>query len=303
MTLPNQRTFLTGVLLAVLATIIWAGNFIIARGVIKTIPPVSLAFYRWLLATLILLPFAWKAFSLEFPVIRKRFLYFLFTAITGVSVFNTLVYIAGHYSPAVNLALIGTTTSPVFATILAVIFLKESLTPFRIIGMLICISGVLLLLSNGNINNLVTLSFTEGDLWVLGAAFSFAIYNTLVRRKPPQMKPVHFLFIIFLMGTIILLPFYLVELSSEGSFEANLVNISVILYLGLGTSVIAFLFWNSAIMKIGVSRTALFGNLVPVFSAIEAVLFLNEEITWIQVWSFVVIIAGLIIANLNKIRT
>ncbi|HLF46345.1 MAG TPA: DMT family transporter [Chitinophagaceae bacterium] len=296
----TRRGINIGISMAVLATLIWSGNFIIARGVIKDIQPVSLAFYRWLTATVIILPFAWKYFFPELKVFKNNFLYFLVTAVTGVSMFNTFVYIAGHYSTAINMALLGTCTSPVISVILARFFLKERITRLRITGMTVCIAGILLLLSKGSIENLVNFSFTKGDWWVLAAALSFAIYNIMVKKKPVTMNPTNFLFIIFLIGTIILLPVYLYELKNKGGFAFNIPNLSSILYLGLGASVICFLIWNKAIARLGAGRTALFGNLIPVFSSIEAVLFLNEKISVIHLVSFTLVVAGLMIANLQK---
>lgn len=296
----HQRQILIGISLAVLATFIWSGNFIIARGVIKDIPPVTLSFYRWLTATIVILPFAWKYFFAERKVIKQRFLFFLLAAATGVSMFNTFVYIAGHYSTAINMAILGTCTSPIISVILARIFLKEKIPALRIIGMLVCICGILILLSNGNFQNLVSFKFTKGDWWILAAAFTFAIYNTSVRKKPAAMHPVNFLFVIFLLGTIILLPLYLFELKNEGGFAIDSFNLSAILYLGIGASVICFLIWNKAIVALGSGRTALFGNLIPVFSSIEAVFLLNEKITPIHIISFILVVAGLVIANLKK---
>ena len=269
----HQRQIFIGISLAVLATFIWSGNFIIARGVIKDIPPIALSFYRWLTATIIILPFAWKYFVAERRIIKQRFLFFLLAAATGVSMFNTFVYIAGHYSSAINMAILGTCSSPIISVILARIFLKERIPAVRIVGMLVCICGILILLSKGNLQNLVSFKFTKGDWWIMAAAFTFAIYNTSVRKKPASMHPVNFLFVIFLLGTIILLPFYFFELRNEGGFAINAFNISAILYLGIGASVICFLIWNIAIVALGSGRTALFGNLIPVFSSIEAVFF------------------------------
>jgi drug/metabolite transporter (DMT)-like permease len=113
------------------------------------------------------------------------------------------------------------------------------------------------------------------------------------------MSSKNFLFAVFLLGTLILLPFYLFELKHEGGFEMNLSNISAILYLGLGASVICFLLWNISIANLGAGRASLFGNLIPVFSAIEAVLFLNEKISLIHLFSFALVVFGLIIANLH----
>jgi drug/metabolite transporter (DMT)-like permease len=296
----HQREIFIGISLAVLATLIWSGNFIVARGVIKDIPPVSLAFFRWLTATVIILPFAWKYFVPELKIIKQRFFFFFLAAATGVSMFNTFVYIAGHYSSAINMAILGTCSSPIISVILARIFLKERIPALRIVGMLVCIIGILVLLSKGNFQNLVSFRFTKGDWWILAAALAFAVYNTSVKKKPAAMHPVNFLFVIFLLGTIILVPFYLYELNKEGGFAINTFNISAILYLGIGASVICFLIWNKAIVAIGSGRTALFGNLIPVFSSIEAVLLLNEKITSIHIISFILVVAGLVIANLKK---
>ena len=296
----NNRNTLTGISLAIIATLIWSGNFIVARGIVKTIPPISLAFYRWVLATIILLPFIGNFFKIGWPQVKERFLFFLVAAATGVSLFNTLVYIGGHYSEAINLALIGTTSSPIMSVILAVVFLKERISWIRIIGMLICVVGVLFLLIKGDINNLFQLSFSTGDWWVLAAAFSFAIYNTMVKKKPASMPSTHFLFALFILGTVLLLPFYIYEYITVGSFKPSLANVSILLYLGIGASVVCFLLWNIAIAKLGSGRAALFGNLIPIFSSIEAVLILGEKVSWIQVTSFVIVIIGLVIANLQK---
>ena len=295
----SQNKILVGAALAILATLIWSGNFIIARGSKNEIPPITLAFYRWLSATIILLPFTWHLFIKEIALLKKHFWYFLLTAVSGVTLFNTFVYIAGHTTEAINMALLGTTTSPIMSVILARIFLKESIPLTRVIGMLICISGILLLLSKGSIDTLLSFSFTKGDWWMLAAAFTFAVYNVCVRKKPVTMSSRNFLFTIFLIGTVLLLPFYLYELKTEGGFEFNIQNIGAIFYLGLGASVICFLLWNKSIANLGAGRASLFGNLIPVFSSIEAVLFLNEKVSLIHLYSFILVIAGLIIANLQ----
>jgi drug/metabolite transporter (DMT)-like permease len=296
----HQRQVLIGTGLAILATLIWSGNFVIARSVIKDIPPVTLAFYRWLTATFIILPFAWKYFFTELKFVRQRFWFFFLAAVTGVSMFNTFVYIAGHYSTAINMAILGTCTSPIISVILARIFLHEKITGLRITGILVCITGILLLLSKGSIQNLINFRFTNGDWWILAAALTFAIYNVMVKRRPSAMHPVNFLFVVFLLGTIILIPFYLYELNAMGGIEINFSNIFSILYLGLGASVICFLIWNKAIVALGAGRTALFGNLIPVFSSTEAVILLNEKITTIHIFSFILVVAGLVIANIKK---
>jgi drug/metabolite transporter (DMT)-like permease len=295
-----KKNIYIGVVLASLASLIWSGNFIIARGVYKQIPPVSLAFYRWVTATVIILPFAIKKFKTEWPAVKQSWHYLFWVSLTGISLFNTFVYIAGHYTTAINLALIGTTSSPVMAIILARIFLKEKIGWMKLAGLLLCIGGILFLLSSGKFKNLLTLSFSVGDAWMLVAAFCFAVYNTLVRKKPSSISAVNFLFVCFLMGTILLLPFFLWEHDHTAEVNWNVQLLTSILYLGIGASVICFFMWNMAIGILGAGRTALFGNLIPVFSSLEAVIILNEKFSWIHVVSMIIVFSGLLLANLQN---
>jgi drug/metabolite transporter (DMT)-like permease len=297
-----KKDYYTGIALAVMATLIWSGNFVISRGVSQQIPPVSLAFYRWALATLLIAPLALRKFKEEKEVVRKNWKYLFWVALTGITLFNTFVYVAGHYTSAINMALIGTTSSPIFATIMAVIFLKERLNAFRIIGILLCVTGIILLLSKGNWENLASFTFSVGDLWVLAGALAFAIYNILVRKKPADISAVNFLFVIFLFGSILLFPAYLTEFNITGPVQWNRYLIGSIIYLGLGTSVISFLCWNAALQKLGTGTTVLFGNLIPIFSTLEAVWLLGEKINSIHLMSGLLVIGGLIIANTMQNR-
>ncbi|HKH60705.1 MAG TPA: DMT family transporter [Flavitalea sp.] len=296
----QPKAVYTGIVFAILATIIWSGNFVVARGVINQIPPFSLAFYRWLTASVIIFPLAFRKFEAEKTIVIRNWKYFFWVSLTGITFFNTLIYIAGHYSPAINLALIGTTSSPVFAVVLAAIFLKDKIKLLRIFGMAICISGIIILLSGGSLQRLINFHFSTGDLWVLAAALSFAIYNTLVRKKPAYISAVNFLFVVFSFGTLLLLPFFIWEVLNTDSIAWDWNLVFIIIYLGLGASVICYLLWNGAIARLGSPRTALFGNLIPIFSTLEAVWILNEEITLIHIISGLLVVTGLIIANLRK---
>jgi len=282
----SKKDIYLGIALAIFATVVWSGNFIISRGVNQQIGPVSLAFYRWLMATVIIFPFAWKKYIAEKKRVFENWKYLAWVSLSGIALFNTCVYVAGHYTTAINMALIGTTSSPVFATIMAVIFLKEKMNAFRITGMIICIAGILLLISRGSLQILASFHFSTGDLWVLAGAFAFAVYNILVRKRPKILSPLNFLFVIFAAGTIMLLPAFVIE-SWVGAPTQ-------------WTSVSAFLCWNIALHSLGAGRTVLFGNLIPVFSALEAVLLLGEKITQIHIISGVLVIVGLMIANAKQ---
>ncbi len=297
MNASSSKNIYTGISLAVLAAFIWSGNFIVARAVNKEIPPISLNFYRWLIASVIIFPFAIRKFQKEWPVIKQSWHYFFWASLTGVALFNTFVYIGAHYTTAINLALIGTTSSPIMSVLFARIFLKEKVGWTKLIGMIICVIGVLLLLSKGDFQNLLSLKFSEGDLWVLLAAFCFAVYNTLVKKKPAAVSSISFLFAIFSFGTLLVLPFFIWEAGRYPAILWNSELISSVLYLGLGASVICFFLWNIAISKLGAGRTALFGNLIPVFSSIGAAVFLHEDFTWLHAGSMAIVFAGIVLAN------
>jgi drug/metabolite transporter (DMT)-like permease len=134
----------------------------------------------------------------------------------------------------------------------------------------------------------------------LAAALSFAIYNTTVKKKPGGTHPINFLFTVFLLGTIILFPFYLSELNKYGGIEINVKNLSTILFLGLGTSVICFYIWNKAIGALGSGRTAIVWNLIQYSAALKQFFFLMKKITPIHIISFILVVSGLVIANLKK---
>ena len=280
-----------------MAAIIWAGNFVIARGVNQQIPPITLAFCRWSLATVLMMPIAFNAFKNEWPILKKNGAYLFWVSLSGIALFNTCLYISGHYTTAINMGLISTTSSPIFATIFAIIFIGERINAFRLTGMLVCLSGILLLISKGSLQTLLSFTFSIGDLWALAGAIAFAVYNVLVRKKPTTISATTFLLAIFGLGTLLILPGFLIEQVNAAPIVWNNSLLISLLYLGAGTSVVSFLCWNAAIKRIGAGTTVLFGNLIPIISTIEAVLFLNEPFQKIHMISAGIVIFGLILAN------
>lgn len=282
--------------MALIAVLLWSGNFIIAKNAANDIPPATLSFYRWTIAALILTPFVIKRCSKQWHEIKKHKWHLIITAFFGIAVFNTCTYIAAPHVPAIHLALFSATASPIFSIILAAIFLKERIYFLKALGILISVAGILSLLIKGNIANISAFKFHTADLWILASAISFAIYNIYVRTKPATLEPKVFLLIVFWIGISLLFPFFMYEQTHTPTIM-NVKNVSSILYLGVGASLIAYLCWNAAIRRIGAGRTALFGNLIPVFSMIEAIFILGEALTLNQAISSVLIITGLVVAN------
>jgi drug/metabolite transporter (DMT)-like permease len=300
---PYKNNVYLGISFAVITTIIWSGNYVIARDIAKQLPPVSLAFYRWGLASVCIIPLALKSFLKDRHIILQNKQYIFWVSLTGVGIFNTFIYMAGHYTSAINMALIGTTSAPIFTILLSAIFLKEHFSKWTIIGKVICVAGILFLLSQGSIYKLMRLHFGLGDVFILISSFAFSIYSILVRKKHASISGMSFLMVTFITGTLLLLPFYIYENITHPAVEWHGTMIAKITYLGLGNSIIGFMCWNAAIKKMGAAKTVIFTNLIPVFSTVEAVIFLNEAFTTIHLISGIIVIAGLIIANIHQSKT
>ena len=287
-----------GLILATAATIIWSWNYIIARGLHDVIPPASLSFYRWLVAALVLLPFALGKVVKEYQVIKMNWRYITTTAFFGVTVFNTLIYLAGRTTDAINLSLIAI-SSPIFIVIFSLLFYRTRVGIRKISGIVITITGIVLLLTKGDMSILTNISFAAGDLWMLIAAMTFAVYSMLIIKRPIELSRTSFLFTTFTAGLIMLLPFYLSDLIFRPYPFFNSELIISILYVGIFASVAAFFLWNRAIELIGPSNAGLIYYTLPLFSTLWAILFLNERAEAVHFLSMLLILSGIIIAREN----
>ena len=290
---------LTGYLCAMAAVIFWSYNFIIARELNDTVAPVSLAFGRWLVAVLVLFPFAIKSLLSEWILVKQNLAYLSISAFTGVTLFNTLLYLGGQTTGALNLALISI-TSPIFIVIFARIFYGELLTFYKVAGVFLVATGVIALITRGQLSSLLNLTFSIGDMWMLMGAIIFAIYSILILKKPPQLGILAFQLSTFILGLIFLLPFLAWEYAVVGpsAYEAN--AIYSILYLGVFASLFSFVLWNQSILLIGVSKTGMVYYTLPIFSGVMAWYFLGEDIGLLHLGSGVLIVSGIFMANHQK---
>ena len=291
----NYQTF-TGYFFAIGATAIWSGNFIIARGLTDSIPPISLAFWRWIVAVAVFLPFALKSLIAERNTLRKHIPYLLITSLLGITIFNTLIYFAGHTTTAINLSLISI-TFPIFIVIFSRIIYRELITFRKGFGIILVATGVILLITKGNIAQLLNISFAIGDLWMLLAAITFAIYSILLKRKPEKLSIWALQLSTFIIGLIFLFPFFLWENMTGPSTQFHTKTIISILYVGIFASLSAFILWNKAIIKVGPSKAGMIYYTLPLFSGISAHFFLNESISATHFYSALFIITGIITAN------
>lgn len=295
----DGKELMIGGLCALGATAIWAGNFIIARGFHHSLSPVGLAFWRWFAACVFVVPFALKDVVRQRRVIAKHLGYLAFCGFFGVTVFNTLIYVAGQVTGALNLSLIAM-TCPLYMVILAGLFFGERIHRGKIIGMTTAFFGVVLLFSGGSLSTLLGLRFNHGDLLMAMGAVLFAIYSLMVRKKPVQLSMMAYLASTFWLGTLFLLPVYIWDHGFSGAFRLPMDSLGVIVYTGLGASLISYGLWNRSVELMGASRTAAVYYTMPLFSGFEAFLFLGETMTWVHAASAALIISGLFFSNRER---
>lgn len=295
----KNKLITNGYVFALLATILWSGNFIVARDIKDIVDPYSLSFYRWLLATIILLPFAIVPLIKNIVIVKRHFIYLSIVSILGVSLFNTLIYVASHTSSALNLSIISI-TFPIIVIIISRVIFKEHIGINKFTGILIVLAGVLLLITRGDISVLVNITFNIGDLWVLLAAISFAVYSILLRYKPKTLSMITFQLITFILGTIYLIPLFLWEFDTRVINEPTLNNTISILYIAICSSLLAFIFWNKSIELLGATKAGMIYYTLPIFTGSLAFIFLDEIISYVHLFSILLIFIGIYITNKNK---
>jgi len=261
-----------------LPPLFWAGNFVLGRAMSEQIPPISLAFWRWLLAALILLPFTVKPIWNERLIIKQHIVALIALSVTGISIHNTLVYIGLQTTLVTNGTLLNSFI-PIFIIVLSRLFFHTKTSRLQLMGIVISLTGVILTLSELSLQKLFALSFNQGDIWILIAGLDWALYSVLLKYyKPQQLSNLSFLGISIIIGCLCLLPIYLWNPFNEASIQFNNEVLISLAYIALFPSVIAFFAWNYGIATVGANIGGQFIHLLPVFGAIMATIFLDESL-------------------------
>ena len=293
---PPAPRRLQGYFFALGATALWSGSFIVARGLNESISPVSLAFWRWAVAVIVFLPFGIKLLVKERAAIKENGIYLAVTAIMGVTFFNTLVYLAAATTSAINLSLISI-TSPVFVIIIQRIFFAELIPVRRLLGIVLAVIGMILLITKGHMSLALSVTFAIGDLWMLMAAILFAVYSILIQRRPKQLSICSFQLSTFILGLVFLAPIYLWDQMEAAPALMDSTTIASIVYSGICASLVAYFFWNRAIADIGSIKAGMIYYTLPLFCGLLAFVILGEGITLVHLYSALLILTGIFMAN------
>ena len=286
-------------ILLILTTLFWAGNFVLGRAVNTVIPPITLSFWRWALALLILLPFSLRPLISQRSLIRKSWMNLTVFGILGIACFNTFVYIGLHSTTATN-ALLLNSIIPVLIVIISRIFAAVPVSRAQAAGILMSLAGVVIIICRADIGRLLALRVNGGDLWVLLAVVCWAIHTFRLRLRPAELHPLSFLSAIIAIGLVFIFPFYLWEISRGGRVTLDLVSCASMLYVGIFPSVLAYLFWNQAVVELGPNKTGLFIHLMPVFGTMLSIVFLGESLQRFHVVGICLISLGIYLTNARR---
>jgi drug/metabolite transporter (DMT)-like permease len=265
-------------LLLVLTVLFWSGNFVLARGVHELIGPFSLAFWRWLGALVVVLPFTLAGLRRQRALLMGHWKLLLLLSLLSVTFFSIFIYIALDATTAVNTVLVNSFT-PVLIVCASWIGFREAITVRQALGVMISLAGLLWILCKGEVAALLGIRFSVGDLWTLAAGVSWAVYSVLLRKRPAGIEQTTFLASLILFGTLLLLPFFIFEGLNSGFTVPTTPSLAAgIAYMAIFPSLLSYLFWNRGISEVGANRAGIFVHLMPVFTTVMAFLFLDERL-------------------------
>ena len=284
----------------IFATLFWSGNFIVGKAAsFFEIPPFTLNFYRWIFAWLILAPFTLKEIFKKKNYILKNIKLILILGITSISVFNSIVYYSLNFTQVISGVLM-ISTIPVMIIFFCWIFKIEKTNFHQILGVIFSLLGVIVIVTKADLGKLLNLNFNKGDLWMVAAMFSWAMYSAMLRKKKFELSQISLLQTIISAGLILLLPAYLIEMALGYRLNIHLPFILTLSYVVLFPGLASFFFWIKGISLIGSNRAGIFLHLMPIFSTIMAILIFKEKFMTFHLIGALLIITGIILSSKGR---
>ena len=280
-------------LLLSLTTLFWAGNFVLGRSMHLVISPIVMAELRWLLALLIISPFLLPKLKKNKALILQHWPVLILLSVLSVAGFNTFIYLGLTITTATN-ATILQSVIPIAILILSAFWLKEAVSKQQWLGVFISLSGVLILITKGNLSSLLEFTINQGDIYVLIAVILWATYSILLRFRPTELDGFTFFGVTVLVGSIALLPFALIEYYyySPVIIWQNSALLGI-LYMAVFPSILAYVFWNKGVQELGAAKAGLFIHLMPCYGLVLSSFFLNEQVYPFHIGGILLIFCGI----------
>ncbi len=281
----------------VLATLFWSGNFIVGKfATLFEIPPLTLNVFRWITVWFILIPFTYKEILSDFNYIKKNWLVISFMGLITISTFNSVVYFALNYTQVIN-AVLMLAAIPAATIVLSSLMKIEKTNIFQIFGLLLSIIGIGSIISNGDIQKIVSLSFNKGDLWMLVCVVSWSLYSTLLKKYKFKLSQFTLIQLMVTVGILFLIPQYFYEKSIGLELKLNKTFFLILFYVVMFPAIAAYYCWQKGIEIIGPNRSSMFIQLMPLFSAVMAIIIFKEKFELYHFAGTIFILSGIYFSN------
>lgn len=291
-----QRAWHAPFLLLTLTALFWSGNWIIGRATVGEVPPIALAWWRWVLAVLFMLPLALPQIRAAWPAIRRDWKKMVGFGILGTGYHNMFSYLGLQYTTATNGVMLNSAI-PVFIMILGVLFFGQKLRWLQVTGVVISLAGVLAILSRGDVAVLAHLQMNIGDIILLASMVQWAFYTLALKWKPPDIPALAFLCVCAIVGVIAMTPAYFIAGAMGQEIRWSWSVAAALLYVGIVPSFIGYIFWNRGVELAGAEVAGMFIHLMPVFGSVLAWLFLSERLHLFHLVGIALILAGIFVAS------
>tara|TARA_B100000161_G_scaffold96942_1_gene68464 strand:- start:962 stop:1858 length:897 start_codon:yes stop_codon:yes gene_type:complete len=284
-------------LFLVLATFCWSGNFIVGKfATVYEIPPLTLNVFRWISVWFILIPFTYKEIFENLPYIKKNWLVISFMGVITISTFNSVVYFALNYTQVIN-AVLMLSAIPAATIVLSSLMKIEETNIFQLFGLVLSIIGIGSIISNGDIQKIISLDFNKGDMWMLVCVITWSLYSTLLKKNNFKLSQFTLIQLMVSVGILFLIPqfFYEKSIGLELSLDKNF--ILILIYVAIFPAIAAYYFWQKGIEIIGPNRASMFIQLMPLFSAVMAIIIFKEKFELYHFVGAIFILSGIYLSN------
>ena len=280
-----------------LATFCWSGNFIVGKfATLFEIPPLTLNVFRWISVWFILIPFTYKEIFKNLSYIKKNWLVISFMGVITISTFNSVVYFALNYTQVIN-AVLMLSAIPAATIVLSSLMKIEKTNIFQLIGLLVSIVGIGSIISNGDFQKIISLDFNKGDIWMLVCVITWSLYSTLLKKNKFKFSQFTLIQLMVSVGILFLIPqfFYEKSIGLELNLDKNF--FLILTYVAIFPAIAAYYFWQKGIEIIGPNRASMFIQLMPLFSAIMAIIIFKEKFELYHFVGAIFILSGIYLSN------
>ena len=284
-------------LFLVLATFCWSGNFIVGKfATVYEIPPLTLNVFRWISVWFILIPFTYKEIFKNLSYIKKNWLVISFMGVITISTFNSVVYFALNYTQVIN-AVLMLSAIPAATIVLSSLMKIEETNIFQLFGLVLSIIGIGSIISNGDIQKIISLDFNKGDMWMLVCVITWSLYSTLLKKNNFKLSQFTLIQLMVSVGILFLIPqfFYEKSIGLELNLDKNF--FLILIYVAIFPAIAAYYFWQKGIEIIGPNRASMFIQLMPLFSAVMAIIIFKEKFELYHFVGAIFILSGIYLSN------